>query len=312
MKHLLNNLTEQEKNSIREQHTGGMKVMNENFDKLINAKLGDVKTLVEAVAAPEPVVTSSRTAKVFFEQEGMYELSDDTKERIREFITPALTKSKKTIEKFYRDKTFKLPKFVTIGASTTSGGSPQANDKVAQGRISVVKAVVEGIMKEIGYTDEMIRLFLTTNTDYYYNPTELDSNLYDRNRVKPLDKERFVYITLKSLDTAGLDSKGIDVVEDMMKIARGYNINPDEQGIADAICRLQTYSDIKDLDNELRDFGGLEMFINQTITNGFTTYDSDIEERRQIVDCLNRAAKTSAGGRIIAKRVGDKVSIMLN
>lgn len=46
MKHLLNDLTENEKNSIREQHTGGMNVVTENFSKLINAKSGDVKPLV--------------------------------------------------------------------------------------------------------------------------------------------------------------------------------------------------------------------------------------------------------------------------
>ena len=46
MKHILNNLSEEEKNSIREQHTGGMKVMTENFSKLINSKLGDSKPLV--------------------------------------------------------------------------------------------------------------------------------------------------------------------------------------------------------------------------------------------------------------------------
>lgn len=47
MKHILNNLSEEEKNSIREQHTGGMKVMTENFSKLLNSKLGDAKPLVE-------------------------------------------------------------------------------------------------------------------------------------------------------------------------------------------------------------------------------------------------------------------------
>jgi hypothetical protein len=46
MKHILNNLSEQEKNSIREQHTGGMKVMTEDFSKLINSKLGDSKPLI--------------------------------------------------------------------------------------------------------------------------------------------------------------------------------------------------------------------------------------------------------------------------
>jgi len=47
MKHLLNNLSEQEKNAIREQHTGGMKLSNEKFSKLISSRLGDVRTLVK-------------------------------------------------------------------------------------------------------------------------------------------------------------------------------------------------------------------------------------------------------------------------
>jgi len=46
MKHILNNLSEQEKNAIREQHTGGMKVVTENFHKLLGSKLGDSKPLV--------------------------------------------------------------------------------------------------------------------------------------------------------------------------------------------------------------------------------------------------------------------------
>jgi hypothetical protein len=47
MKHLLNDLTEKEKNSIREQHTGGMKVVTENFSKLINAKSGEAKSFLK-------------------------------------------------------------------------------------------------------------------------------------------------------------------------------------------------------------------------------------------------------------------------
>jgi hypothetical protein len=52
MKHILNNLTEEEKNAIREQHTGGMKVITENFSKLINSKLGDSKPLVAEQTKP--------------------------------------------------------------------------------------------------------------------------------------------------------------------------------------------------------------------------------------------------------------------
>ena len=47
MKHILNDMSEQEKNSIREQHSGGMKVMTKNFSKLINSKLGDSKPLLK-------------------------------------------------------------------------------------------------------------------------------------------------------------------------------------------------------------------------------------------------------------------------
>lgn len=43
MKHLLNDLSDEEKNRIREQHTGGKKIVIENFDKLVNTKLGDAK-----------------------------------------------------------------------------------------------------------------------------------------------------------------------------------------------------------------------------------------------------------------------------
>jgi len=43
MKHLLNNLSEEEKNSIREQHEGGMKVSTEKFNLMVEKKLGEVK-----------------------------------------------------------------------------------------------------------------------------------------------------------------------------------------------------------------------------------------------------------------------------
>jgi hypothetical protein len=47
MKHLLNNLSEEEKNSIREQHEGGMKLDTSRFRTLLESKSGEVKPLVE-------------------------------------------------------------------------------------------------------------------------------------------------------------------------------------------------------------------------------------------------------------------------
>jgi len=58
MKHILNDLTEQEKNAIREQHTGGMKVMTEKFSKLTNSKLGDVKLISEQPIPTKPSMKS--------------------------------------------------------------------------------------------------------------------------------------------------------------------------------------------------------------------------------------------------------------
>jgi hypothetical protein len=46
MKHILNNLSDEEKNAIREQHTGGMNVMSEKFSKLVESKLGDSKPFI--------------------------------------------------------------------------------------------------------------------------------------------------------------------------------------------------------------------------------------------------------------------------
>mgnify|MGYP000224040332 CR=1 FL=1 len=43
MKHLLNNISEEEKNRIREQHEGGMRLAIDNFKKLVVTKLGDAK-----------------------------------------------------------------------------------------------------------------------------------------------------------------------------------------------------------------------------------------------------------------------------
>ena len=63
MKHILNDMSEQEKNSIREQHTGGMKVMTENFSKLINSKLGDSKPLVNEQQSQTPTVSGSEMEK---------------------------------------------------------------------------------------------------------------------------------------------------------------------------------------------------------------------------------------------------------
>jgi len=59
MKHLLNDMSFEERQNIREQHTGGMKVMSDSFRRLVNGKLGDSKPLVS-----EQVTTDTTTVPV--------------------------------------------------------------------------------------------------------------------------------------------------------------------------------------------------------------------------------------------------------
>ena len=46
MKHLLNDMSSEEKNSIREQHTGGIKIDTSRFISLLESTLGNSKPLV--------------------------------------------------------------------------------------------------------------------------------------------------------------------------------------------------------------------------------------------------------------------------
>ena len=77
MKHLLNNLSEEEKNKIREQHTGGMKVNSENFNKLTESKLGNVKPLICENELDEDRIDLSQT---YLSPEKMKELISKQKQ----------------------------------------------------------------------------------------------------------------------------------------------------------------------------------------------------------------------------------------
>ena len=66
MKHLLNNLSEDEKNSIRNQYTSEIRVVTENFKKLLNSKLGDVRPLVDNESYVEEKLIGEQKLKNFF------------------------------------------------------------------------------------------------------------------------------------------------------------------------------------------------------------------------------------------------------
>jgi hypothetical protein len=268
--------------------------------------------LREATMAPEPVITDIGSIQIFFPKDGDYIIPDVYQTDIKNWLRPLVKNSLPTIQKFYKNTTYPLPKFITIGAGTTSKGSYSANKRVAQRRISEVTGIVTDLLKEMGINDEIIQKIITTNSDYTYNPTNLDGNFYDRTKAKSQDKERFAYISVSQLETKGLSADQITGVEHGLEDAIDANGNPlfvnfdpDETEIVKQICKLKTYSDITDLNKRV---GNLQKWVNDSITDeGFW---DDSKERNQIMGCLNTAAKNSGKGKIVTI-VGDKLVIIL-
>jgi hypothetical protein len=75
MKHLLNNLSEEEKNSIREQHEGGMTIDTSRFKSLLENKLGNAKPLIseEETGYDEGFVGEDMDFEEFNEEDSEYD-----------------------------------------------------------------------------------------------------------------------------------------------------------------------------------------------------------------------------------------------
>jgi len=267
------------------------------------------RVLSETVSAPEPILMkANKVWDVVLFDEGKSELSDIAKTRIKNMITTNVgnKRTKDTIKSFNN----RLPKFIEIGSRTSSTGSYETNQIVGRRRINAIRKVVDEALGNLGYNSEQIEKMIVTNTDYAYLPTDLDRNIYDPKKVAPKQIERIGYISVTPLEIKGLDDKDINKMGAGLRTAKGYNVNPDEVKIVNQIKKLETYSDIIDLDDELQDHGGLETFINDTITDGWTEMGSDTAQRKEIKRAINKASNRSGKGDI-AKIVGDKISILL-
>ena len=60
MKHILNNLSSEEKSRILEQHSGGKSIDTSNFKRLLESKLGNVKPLVNEAEAQAMAVANTK------------------------------------------------------------------------------------------------------------------------------------------------------------------------------------------------------------------------------------------------------------
>ena len=311
MKHLLNNLSEEEKNAIREQHTGGMKVVTENFNKLLNSKLGDAKPLVnEAIPGLEPVVDNSENyvATIFF-KEGQTSLSQKDTNDIINFVAANLKSSIPTLQQFYRSGK-KIPSFIDLYVGTSSTGSAMTNRNVAEGRMNYMKNICEKALAKFGIRADVAFKFITENFQNY-TPSKVDANFYDTTKIKPNSMERNCFIIINPIETKGLDADrvgelGGELIDASSIINNFFIDNVDEGGIVMGISKLETYSDIVDLDKALINarMGRLESFLNSQLAD-------DPTEKNQVVGMLNRAAKTSGKGQVAKIGPGGYINIML-
>ena len=266
----------------------------------------------------EPVIDKSEGDvgyQMFFE-EGKDTISDSDKKMAAQHLSRDIMRSLPTIERFRAEKN--IPKFITIGSGTSSTGSRDRNAELGRSRMEEMKDIVFMSFDIVGditgkyVAKDVIEDLITTNSNSSYKPSDLNP-IYDRNRSLPRDMDRYGFVVISPLTTMGLDKKSIGSVGDKMRGA-DYLGHEDEESIVNAIKELETYSDIVDLDYELRNNGGLEGFINKTITDGLTIMGSDTEEREDIVNAINNAASNSGKGKVAKisfAKGGAIVSIML-
>jgi len=274
--------------------------------------------LTEEISAPEPILKASKeTSAVFYQDKlpiGKTGPLDETKKE--DFLCKAanvLKTSKSTIEKFYNDKTYKMPKFIKIKVGTDATGSEAGNTKVGQDRLDEAKKLVYDAFKRsgLGYNDSQILEWVSTS--YNYNRTNLDANLYDPKKVGDRPFERYIRVSISPVITKGLSTQQITSVEKNADVAYVdfTRLNIDEDEIANQICKLETFSDITDLNARFEediDYGSLEGFLNKKMYDNILSNES---QRKKIQRCLNRASQRSQKGDV-AQLVADYFTIDLN
>jgi hypothetical protein len=293
MKHILNNLTEQEKKAILEQHTGGMKVMTENFSKLLNSKLGDVKPILESKLLmedePEPVLTGRKLKAKFAFDSGKANMTPKTRKQMTDELVTILKPMVPTIEQFINSK-YELPTIINVNVGTSQTGTPEVNAQVARNRKQLFMNILNDALTQLGI-NSAAREQIVTMQQQNYQPSKFNYSFFDPKLVKDDDVERFGEMTITPISTSGLDKKGLartsqliqspDVTMtvkrdkdwlDKLKDAIGLGdsdyytqMAPDEDSIIGGFLNIGSYSDIEELNQEI--YNSRRMNLGQYLTS---------------------------------------------
>jgi hypothetical protein len=246
---------------------------------------------------------------MFLFGEGQYQFKPETSNKVKEFIKERITSSIPTIQKFHNSNKFDLPQLVTFYVGTSSTGDFGTNKRVAEKRMSYLTNLYLQVMSELGIRDDVAyKLLVQSNKSY--TPSKIDRDFYDPAKVKPDSEERICSIVIEPITTKGLNDVQIGNISgkliDASSIVNNWLVdNVDEQDILAGILKLQTYSDIKDLNRAMVDarMGSLQNFLNDQLFD-------DSAEKYKIVNHLNMIAKRS-GKPTIVSTVGGNMTIIL-
>jgi hypothetical protein len=237
---------------------------------------------------------------------------NDSVEGLAEFLSKE-SNTIKTIEKFYNNPNFKIPKFITVNVGTSHSGTGEKNAAVAQGRLNFIMGIVMKAFDKLGFDSSVAKSFVISNADTKYKPKKLNS-VYDPKKVQVGKFDRYGFIAVTPINVKGLKTGAIQSVQKGLNSASSVFANigwvfdgVEAQTIVNQIKRLQTYSDIQDLDNTINaggKWGSLEEFLNEQLQSHPT-------EMRLVAQHLMKCAVDSQKQKDTVRFVGGKLSIGL-
>jgi hypothetical protein len=185
-----------------------------------------------------------------------------------------------TIKKYYRDEKYGIPKFIKIDVGTSVSGTKEQNADVAQKRYNFLTGLIAKALRTLAVGEDIIKQIVINCIESGYKPTGEDLNFSDKKRLRDKQEEMYAYIEIYPINVKGLKTGAIQNVQRGLNSASSMLANigwvydgVEAQTIVNEIKRLQTYSDIQDLNNTINAGGkwnSLEEFLNEQLQSHST------------------------------------------
>lgn len=202
-----------------------------------------------------------------------------------------------------------LPNFIDIKVATSH--EPGNNQKVANQRIEYVRNLLITVFKDLNLYTDKIEDLLVNASKTNYQPTDTDCEVIDCKTEKGKPYERIAEVSIypfriKGLNSGQIGDVGGTLIDASSDVNSWFYDKVNEEGIIKALERLQTYSDLTDLEKFLQNArkGKLEDFLNDQLSN----YPKN---KIKAVNIINQLAKKSGKGNI-AKMTQNKDIAIVN